>query len=322
MAQKKKAKAAKIKAPAKKSLTKKAPAMKPGLGRGLSSLMNTREAAYDKISTESQTEDSIKSGKEIPIEFLVANVYQPRIYFDDAKAKELVSSVKSKGILQPLLVRPKGHNQYEIVAGERRWRAAQAAGLHEVPVVIREMSDEEALEVAIIENIQRHDLNPIEEALGYQRLMDEFSHTQDVLGKAVGKSRSHIANILRLLSLPDGVQKLMSEGKISMGHARALITSDNPEELANLVVKQGLSVRQTEQLAKSVKNGKGNENSNRASGSKGKDVDTQAFENELSTSIGFKVELESKGTEAGVLKIHYKSLEQLDDLCLKLNNDS
>jgi len=322
MAQKKKATAAKKKAPAKKGLAKKASPAKQGLGRGLSSLMNARETAYDKIATAPQTDDSAKPGKEIPIEFLVANTYQPRIYFDDAKAKELVSSVKNKGILQPLLVRPKGPNQYEIVAGERRWRAAQAAGLHEVPVVIKDMSDEEALEVAIIENIQRHDLNPIEEALGYQRLMDEFSHTQDVLGKAVGKSRSHIANMLRLLLLPDGVQKLMSEGKISMGHARALITAENPEELANLVVKQGLSVRQTEQLAKSVKNGGESKSSNHTKRSKGRDADTEAFENELSTSIGLKVELESRDNEAGVLKIHYKSLEQLDDLCLKLNNDS
>lgn len=322
MAQKKKATTAKKKAPVKKGLAKKLPTAKQGLGRGLSALMNTRETAYDKISTAPQSDDNMKPGKEVPIEFLVANTYQPRIYFDDAKAKELVSSVKNKGILQPLLVRPKGRNQYEIVAGERRWRAAQAAGLHEVPVVIKEMSDEEALEVAIIENIQRHDLNPIEEALGYQRLMDEFSHTQDALGKAVGKSRSHIANMLRLLSLPDGVQKLMSEGKISMGHARALITAENPEELAKLVVKQGLSVRQTEQLAKAAKIGGDKKNYARANGSRGKDPDTEAFENELSASIGLRVELDSQGGEAGVLKIHYKSLEQLDDLCLKLNNDS
>lgn len=303
---------------------KKAPksTSKMGLGRGLSSLMNDRETAYDEVSNVPPEKGSSKQDKEIPIEFLVANEYQPRIYFDATKAKELVESVRAKGILQPLLVRPKGRDKYEIVAGERRWRAAQAAGLHNVPVVIKEMTDEESLEVAIIENIQRHDLNPIEEALGYKRLMDEFSHTQNALGKAVGKSRSHIANILRLLSLPQSVQKLMSEGTISMGHARALITADNPDELAKYVVRDGLSVRQTEQLAKTLKNG-GLKNKSSKSGAKtAKDVDTESFENELSASIGLKVQLESKNGEAGVLKIHYKSLEQLDDICLKLNNDS
>lgn len=304
--------------------TKKAPkaTSKKGLGRGLSSLMNDREAAYDEVSNVSAEAGSIKQDKELPIEFLVANEYQPRIYFDATKANELVESVRAKGILQPLLVRPKGGNKYEIVAGERRWRAAQAAGLHNVPVVIKEMSDEESLEVAIIENIQRHDLNPIEEALGYKRLMDEFSHTQNALGKAVGKSRSHIANILRLLSLPEGVQKLMSEGTISMGHARALITADNPDELAKYVVRDGLSVRQTEQLAKTLKNGGLQNKSSKLSNRVAKDVDTEAFEKELSVTIGLKVQLESKNGEAGVLKIHYKSLEQLDDICLKLNNDS
>ncbi|MDG1995210.1 MAG: ParB/RepB/Spo0J family partition protein [Emcibacteraceae bacterium] len=301
--------------------SKKAPASKLGLGRGLSSLMDTREAAYENIQAPAEAEAS-KSGKEIPIEFLVANEYQPRVYFDDDKAKELLESVKAKGILQPILVRSKGKDRFEIIAGERRWRAAQAAGLHEVPVVVMEMSDEEALEVAIIENIQRHDLNPIEEALGYKRLMDEFSHTQDALGKAVGKSRSHVANILRLLALPKGVQKYMQDGSISMGHARALITADDPAALAKQVVKNGLSVRQTEQLAKAVKGGSEAKTVAKSAGSTGKDVDTLAFEHELSTAIGLKVELDTKGVESGVLKIHYKSLDQLDDICAKINNDS
>lgn len=301
---------------------KKASSSKLGLGRGLSSLMDAREPAYDEIAVVNTETNDTKSKKEIPIEFLVANKYQPRIHFDDTKAKELLESVKSKGILQPLLVRTKGKDSYEIIAGERRWRAAQAAGLHQVPVVIRELSDEEALEVAIIENIQRHDLNPIEEALGYKRLMDEFSHTQSALGKAVGKSRSHVANMLRLLVLSENVQKYMRDGFISMGHARALITADNPEELAKIVVRDGLSVRQTEKLAKMAKNGEQELSPNKAKKRTSKDVDTIAFEEELSTALGLKIELDCLNGESGVLKIYYKSLEQLDNVCGKLNNDS
>lgn len=306
----------------KKPASKKAAPSKMGLGRGLSSLMSTREAAYDEVPTATTKAEPKPAGKELPIEFLVANAYQPRTYFDETKAQELVDSVKTKGIIQPLLVRPKGKEKFEIVAGERRWRAAQAAGLHQVPVVIKELTDEEALEIAIIENIQRHDLNPIEEALGYKRLMDEFSHTQNALGKAVGKSRSHIANMLRLLSLPETVQKLMQDGALSMGHARALITADDPATLAKLVVKDGLSVRQTEQMAKSHKeNGKPAKSAKPAKPS-GKDPDLAAFEDELSVAIGLKVELDTQDGESGVLKIHYKSLEQLDDICAKINNDS
>jgi len=284
--------------------------------------MDAREPAYDEIAVVNTETNDTKAKKEIPIEFLVANKYQPRIHFDDTKAKELLESVKSKGILQPLLVRTKGKDSYEIIAGERRWRAAQAAGLHQVPVVIRELSDEEALEVAIIENIQRHDLNPIEEALGYKRLMDEFSHTQSALGKAVGKSRSHVANMLRLLVLSENVQKYMRDGFISMGHARALITADNPEELAKIVVRDGLSVRQTEKLAKMAKNGEQELSPNKAKKRTSKDVDTIAFEEELSTALGLKIELDCLNGESGVLKIYYKSLEQLDNVCGKLNNDS
>lgn len=305
----------------KKSSKKVAPS-KLGLGRGLSSLMDVREPAYDEIAVVSNERNDIQSTKEVPIEFLVANEYQPRIHFDDNKAKELLDSVRSKGILQPLLVRSKGKDSFEIIAGERRWRAAQAAGLHHVPVVVKELSDEEALEVAIIENIQRHDLNPIEEALGYKRLMDEFSHTQNALGKAVGKSRSHVANMLRLLVLSDSVQKYMRDGFISMGHARALITAENPEELAKMVVREGLSVRQTEKLTKKAKAGEKGESPSQSSKRISKDVDTIAFENELATVLGLKVELDSPNGESGVLKIYYKSLEQLDDVCAKLNNDS
>jgi ParB family chromosome partitioning protein len=303
-------------------MTKNKAAAKKGLGRGLSALMENRETAYDDVVKTPASNVAVNSTKGIPIEFLVTNTYQPRIIFDDAKAQELASSVREKGILQPILVRPKGPDQYEIIAGERRWRAAQAAGLHEVPVVIKDMTDEEALEVAIIENIQRHDLNPIEEALGYKRLMDEFSHTQNALGKSVGKSRSHIANILRLLALPEDVQGLMKRGSLSMGHARALITAEDPIALAKLVLKDGLSVRQTEKLAKSLKKGAKNNTSRSSGASIVKDPDILALENELSTAIGLKVVLELKSVEEGFVKIHYKSLEQLDDVCQKLNNGS
>jgi len=295
---------------------------KKGLGRGLSSLMATRESAYDNIASDAKNNKLQTSDKNIPIEFLVANDFQPRIYFDDEKAKELAASVREKGILQPILVRLKGPDQYEIIAGERRWRAAQAAGLYDVPAVIMELSDTEALEVAIIENIQRHDLNPIEEAIGYKRLMDEFSHTQNALAKVVGKSRSHIANLLRLLSLPPAVQQLMNNGSISMGHARALITAEDPESLAKLVIKEGLSVRQTERMAKSLKSADRVKSDNISSVISNKDPDTIALENVLSLALGLKVILQSQGGKSGILKVYFKTLEQLDDICLKLNNDS
>ena len=297
----------------------KARGSKKGLGRGLSSLMNAGEASYDNVLGAA---GGASSNKEIPIEFLVANTYQPRMFFDADRAKELVASIKEKGILQPLLVRPQGKNRYEIVAGERRWRAAQAAGLHHVPVVIKEMNDEESLEIAIIENVQRHDLDPIEEAMGYQRLMSEFAHTQNALGQAVGKSRSHIANMMRLLSLPEGVQSLMRGGKISMGHARALITAENPFELAKRVVRDDLSVRKTEQLARGLKGSAVKKTNSKLKINNHKDADTRVFERELSAAIGLRVELELRSGEEGALKVYYKTLEQLDDICLKLNNDS
>jgi ParB family transcriptional regulator, chromosome partitioning protein len=232
---------------------------------------------------------------------------------------ELVESVRTKGILQPILVRPKGPDHYEIIAGERRWRAAQAAGFHEVPVIVKNFSNVEALEVALIENIQRHDLNAIEEALGYKRLIEEFSHTQNEVSKMIGKSRSHIANILRLLSLPLSVQQLMREEKISMGHARALITAEDPETLARLVISQGLSVRQIEKMATSKSSTGSGSSSHSVTGKSGKDVDILALENELSSTIGLKITLDPQGAEQGILKIHYKSLDQLDDICSRLN---
>src|SRR6056297_1454866 len=223
-----------------------------GLGRGLSALMADIEP-----EAEPATEPAQRPTQVLPVDQLFPNPDQPRRSFDTEALEELTNSIRSKGVIQPLIVRQRGESgsQFEIVAGERRWRAAQAAGVHEVPVVLRDFSDEDVLEIAIIENIQRADLNPIEEAAGYEQLMNRFGHTQEKLAQALGKSRSHIANLVRLLSLPDDVQRLLRDGRLSSGHARALITSDNPSELAQQVVKRGLSVRETEKLAK-----KGQEN--------------------------------------------------------------
>jgi len=287
-----------------------------GLGRGLSALLQSTDKEYANISGPSVSRD-----RDLPIEFLVPNPYQPRFYFDAQKSADLIQSVKDRGILQPLLVRKRGQSdEYEIIAGERRWRAAQAAGLHSIPVLIREMTDAEALEVAIIENIQRHDLSPIEEAQGYQRLMDEFHHTQEQLGHIVGKSRSHIANILRLLALPESVRMLVVEGKLSMGHARALITAVDAEAIARRIIAEGLSVRQVEALAKKGKT----RSKPAAAGPKkhklDKDADTVALEKDLSLALGLTVSIEFNSDETGELRLQYKSLEQLDDVCQRLSS--
>jgi len=257
----------------------------------------------------------------LPIDLITANRFQPRRHFEEADLDELVASIREKGVLQPILVRPAesaegGGQRYEIVAGERRWRAAQKAGLHEVPAVVREVDDTAALEVALIENVQRRDLSPLEEAGGYKRLIDEFGHTQDVIAAAVGKSRSHIANLLRLLGLPKAVQTMVDGGRLSMGHARALLGADDPEALAKRVVKDGLTVRQAEALAGESK----------ASGTgaaqkrprKQKDADTRALESDLSQTLGLNVEITYDQGDGGRVTIHYKTLEQLDDLCQRL----
>ena len=290
-----------------------------GLGRGLSALLGSTDKEYADIAGPTSVRD-----RDLPIEFLVPNPYQPRFYFDEEKSRDLIQSIKDRGILQPLLVRRRGDlDEYEIIAGERRWRAAQAAGLHSVPVMVREMSDGEALEIALIENIQRHDLSPIEEAMGYKRLMDEFHHTQEQLGHIVGRSRSHIANILRLLALPDSVQKLVNEGKLSMGHARALITAEDAESIAEKIISEGLSVRQVEILSKK---GKAKPNVSHRSSPKGgsykldKDPDTIALEKDLSLALGLTVSIEFNNDDSGELRLIYKSLEQLDDICQRLSS--
>lgn len=285
-----------------------------GLGRGLSALMaDVNLGAAPRMESRAQRADTV-----VPVEKLEPNPDQPRRDFPPEALQELAESIRAKGIIQPLIVRenPRRPNSYEIVAGERRWRAAQLAQLHDVPVLIRDLDDTEVLEVAIIENIQRADLNAIEEALGYRQLMERFGHTQEKVAVALGKSRSHIANLLRLLTLPDEVQVWLREGKLSAGHARALVTTDNPVALARQVMARGLSVRETERLAKSpTKSGAPREP--RAE----KDADTRALEQDLSANLRMKVVIDHRGHDGGNVIITYRSLEQLDELCQLLSQN-
>ena len=303
---------------------------KRGLGRGLSVLMGnlgvdasnaaedlSRERNEDDVAHPGEHETSAakeRSGSttKVPIELIRANTEQPRRDFDDDDLAELAASIDRNGIIQPLLVRPDPNNAdgFQIVAGERRWRAAQRARLHEVPVVVREVNDQQMLEVALVENIQRADLNPIEEARGFRQLMDEFDHTQASLAEVVGKSRSHIANSVRLLGLPEDILGLLRDGKLSAGHARALLGCEDPSGLARRVVAQGFNVRQTEKLAAQagtdVKKPQSRE----------KDADTQAIEAELSACLRLPVAIQhqSKG-KGGFLRISYRSLDDLDAVC-------
>jgi ParB family chromosome partitioning protein len=262
----------------------------------------------------------VRADRTVPIEQIVPNPDQPRRHFTPEQLEELSASIKARGVIQPLIVRqkPGSDTLFEIVAGERRWRAAQMAQLHELPVLVREFSDIEVLEVAIIENIQRADLNAIEEAAGYRQLMDRFGHTQERMAEALGKSRSHIANLLRLLNLPDDVQEMVVLGDLSAGHARALITSKAPSELAKKAVASGWSVRDVEKAVKKASQ----DSSNAATAPKprstqaDKDADTRALEADLSAALGMKVSVDHKaGSESGQLVIRYNDLEQLDDLC-------
>ncbi|NJN05244.1 MAG: ParB/RepB/Spo0J family partition protein [Rhodobacteraceae bacterium] len=277
------------------------------------------------MSDVAETEKVASAGpaaaeRRLPIERISPNPDQPRKRFAESDLADLASSIKEKGIIQPLIVRQLAEDRFEIVAGERRWRAAQIAQLHEIPVIVREFSDTEVLEVAIIENIQRADLNPIEEAAGYRQLMDRFGHTQEKMSEALGKSRSHIANLLRLLSLPDAVLDHVRKGDLSAGHARALVTASDPSKLAQQIIREGLSVRATEALVKKVE--AGSEESPKAKRElpdTEKDADTKALEADLSATLGMKVVLTHKpGQESGQMTLHYSSLEELDDLCRML----
>ncbi|MDE0540241.1 MAG: ParB/RepB/Spo0J family partition protein [Rhodospirillales bacterium] len=282
------------------------------LGRGLDALLG------DDPGRPAGDADA-RFARMAPIETLRPGRHQPRRHFPEADIDELAASIRELGILQPLLVRslgPEGDGPpeaYEIIAGERRWRAAQRAKLHEVPVIERQLSDAEALEIALVENLQREDLSPVDEAQGYRRLADEFGHTQEDLARILGKSRSHIANMLRLLNLPDGVKALLDGGGISPGHARALLAARDPAAAAKAVVRRGLNVRQTERLIQKENAPAGSS----AAGAPDKDVDTIALERELAALLGLRVEIRPAG-ESGSLTVHYDTLEQLDHVLDRL----
>jgi ParB family transcriptional regulator, chromosome partitioning protein len=280
-----------------------------GLGRGLSALIgDTAEAVAADVEARAGV-------REIPIEQLHPNPDQPRTHFSDEEIAELSASIRDKGVLQPLLVRPApGGDGWQIIAGERRWRASQKAGLKTIPVLVRELDDAQVLEIAIVENVQREDLNPVEEARAYRTLMERFNRTQDVVAGVVGKSRSHVANTLRLLALPDPVLDHVLAGRLSAGHARALITAPNPDELADTIIRSGLSVRQTEALARQAAEGP---RLAKAKPALDRSADTVALEQDLGDALGLKVEVRDKGGK-GELVIRYGALEQLDDLCRRL----
>jgi ParB family chromosome partitioning protein len=284
-----------------------------GLGRGLSSLLG--EVAQEApVSGGAQP---ARGGIQMmPTSSIEPHPDQPRRHFDEEALDELAASIKQRGLIQPVVVRPHGH-RYQIVAGERRWRAAQRAQLHEIPVIVRDFNDAETLEVALLENIQRRDLNAIEEAEGYKRLMDEFGHSQDALSKLVWKSRSHIANLLRLLGLPEGVKQLVATGQLSMGHARALIGSGDPEALARQVVEHGLSVREAEKLARLGKPGR--ERQGRLE-IKESGADIEALERQLGDMLGLKVKIAHKA-DGGMVALNYSTLDQLDMICQRLSGE-
>ncbi len=280
---------------------------KHGLGRGLSALIGEDVPVAPKSDAQSRHQ------RTVPIAFLRPNRFQPRKNFAADDLYDLANSIREKGVLQPILVRPIAGeaNAYEIVAGERRWRASQIAKLHDVPVVVREMADGEALELAIIENIQRADLNAIEEAAAYHELMDRFGYTQERVSQEVGKSRPHVANTLRLLKLPEAVKAMVRDGRLTAGHARTLIGVTDPEARAREIVESALNVRQAEQRSP-TKSGK-------AKPSTASDPDIRALESNLSNMLGLKVHILHKGDTGGELRIAYRTLEQLDDIIHRLN---
>ncbi|MGA1798262.1 ParB/RepB/Spo0J family partition protein [Sphingomonas sp. 4RDLI-65] len=285
---------------------------RPGLGRGLNALLGEM-ARETPVSADGAAQQS--SGvRMLPVSSLSPHPDQPRRHFDEAMLDELAASIASRGLIQPIVVRPHGHD-FQIVAGERRWRAAQRARLHEVPVVVRDFDDAETLEIALIENIQREDLNAIEEAQAYQRLAGEYGHTQEVLAKIVHKSRSHVANLLRLLELPAQVQSQVVDGSLSMGHARALLGSPDVESLADQVVARGLSVRETEKLARDAKPGRNR--SGKPSEARIPDADIAALERQLADLLGLQVRVAHTET-GGTLTLSYSTLDQLDMVCQRL----
>jgi ParB family chromosome partitioning protein len=282
------------------------------LGRGLAALMGD-------VGEETRTVEHGRNQRRVPIEFLRPNPRNPRRNFAEAELDELAASMRERGIIQPIVVRPVhgAPDSYEIIAGERRWRAAQRAGLHVVPIVPLDVNDDEALQLAIIENVQRADLNPLEEAAGYQSLVNEFEHSQDAIAKMVGKSRSHVANTLRLLKLPASVQAYIGAGKISAGHARMLVGQPDPERLAREIMERGLNVRQVEALAQERAQASGKAVTTRQRVTK--DADTAALEKRLSDALGLAVTIDHRG-QGGVLAIRYRGLDQLDEVIRRLES--
>ena len=282
-------------------------ATKRGLGRGLAALLGDDAPDLAEI-------DRVRATKDVPIEQLRPNPFQPRRNWDADQLQSLAQSIATRGVLQPILVRPTGDQSggYEIIAGERRWRAAQLARLHQVPVVVKDVGDGDCLELALIENVQRQDLAPLEEAAGYQRLIGEFRYTQEQLAQAIGKSRPHIANMLRLLSLPDAVKAMLDDGRLNVGAARALLTAADPLKLAQEIVERGLNVRDVEQLRARRAPRPAPE----------KDADTRALEESLAAALGLKVTVRHRGKNGGDVRIAYQSLEQLDEICRRLSRYS
>ena len=296
-----------------------ADASRRGLGRGLSALLGEEDAAPAPAPRVPAPE---VPPREAAIELLRRNPDQPRRAFHEAELAELTESIRARGVLQPILVRPApgAAGEYQIVAGERRWRAAQRAGLHVVPILLRELTDAEVLEIGIVENVQRADLDPIEEAAGYQVLMDRFGRTQAEVAQTVGKSRSHVANAVRLLSLPAAVREHLIAGRLSSGHARAIAAAPDPERLADEIVAKGMSVRQAEQLGRTAQAPPEAEPLHpraRLAGVKGKSADLRALEQDLSEALGMRVEVDDRDGE-GRLAVGYGSLEQLDEICRRL----
>lgn len=282
------------------------------LGRGLAALIGDIDLGIEPTTSVNRA----SAERQVPIEFISRNPKNPRRHFTESELDDLAQSIREHGVVQPVVLRPSPNhpNRFELIAGERRWRAAQRANLTQIPVIIRDVDDRTALELAIIENVQRTDLNPLEEGMGYQQLIEEHDYTQVDLAQVIGKSRSHVANTLRLLKLPSQVQQFINDGQLSAGHARCLITVSDPLALAEKIIRDGLSVRQAENLA----NEQSNTKTKRRTPSE-KDADTKSLEKLLADVIGMKVAIKH-GKKGGDIKIHYSSLEQLDDICRRLQN--
>lgn len=299
-----------------------------GLGRGLNALFEDEEAVYPQPDPQGHTPGAQR--RMAGIDQLEPGPFQPRRYIDHASIAELAASIREHGLLQPIIVRVKrgfseDEGRFEIVAGERRWRAAQQAQLHEVPVIVGKFEDQAALEIGLIENLQREDLNALDEAEGYKRLADEFGHTQEQIAEKLGKSRSHVANMMRLLNLPDHVKSFVKQGKISAGHARAILSADESEmeQMARTIIQDGLSVRQAEEMVSGTRGGEagGNAGGTKSGGRVPKDVDTIALEEEVGNRLGMKVAISMKQGGGGTMKLSFKTLDQLDDVLHRLSHN-